>query len=288
MFSGNENNAIRGTLRVASNMQSQFTRLEQILLSQLECPVCMQYMRPPITLCENGHNICDICRPKLRHCPTCRQQILNARNVALEKVIREVNYPCMYRYYGCRETYSFDMIGGHQEKCRYIPQPCPVDKLNFENCTWTGIRSSMTSHLKKAHSDRCDEYCSFYEGSICVSDVTTDKVRYKFLFVGDDIFCSRTEIVDGMLYSVLYFIGPAADAAKYMYKVEFFGAKCGENLAVTHMARCWDEDLSEVHNSGNCMKLYPEQFNRFANERGELKFSMEIITVRHNYPHDYY
>ena len=38
------------TLRGASNMQSQFTSLEQILLSQLECPDCMEYIRPPFTL----------------------------------------------------------------------------------------------------------------------------------------------------------------------------------------------------------------------------------------------
>jgi E3 ubiquitin-protein ligase SIAH1 len=76
-------------------MQCHFTNLEQSLLSQMECPVCMEYMRPPIMLCENGHNICNICRPKVRDCPTCRQQFLNTRNVALEKVAAEVIYPCM-------------------------------------------------------------------------------------------------------------------------------------------------------------------------------------------------
>ena len=49
----------RELLRGASNMQSQFNSVEQIVLRQLECPVCMEYMRPPITLCANGHNICN-------------------------------------------------------------------------------------------------------------------------------------------------------------------------------------------------------------------------------------
>ena len=46
--------------------------------------------------------------------------------------------------------------------------------------------------------------------------------------------------------------------------------------------RSLDEDLSEVHNSGNCVKLYPEQSNGFENERSELAFSMEVICVLEN------
>jgi hypothetical protein len=76
---------------------------------------------------------------------------------------REVKYPCKD---GFKEIYSFDMIGEHRKKCQYIPQPCPVDKLDLENCTWTGIRSSMTSHPKHAHSDMCEEYDDFSNGEM--------------------------------------------------------------------------------------------------------------------------
>jgi hypothetical protein len=62
--------------------------------------------------------------------------------------------------------------------------------------------------------------------------------------------------------------------------LQFFNKERTENLAVSLLARSSDEDLSEVHNSGNCVKLYPEHYNRFANEGSELAFSMEIITVR--------
>jgi hypothetical protein len=56
---------------------------------------------------------------------------------------------------------------------------------------------------------------------------------------------------------------------------------------VSFLARSLDEDLSEIHNSGNCVKLYPEQFNRFANEGSELAFSMSIIIVGPTNPHVY-
>ena len=156
-------------------MQCQFTSLEQCLLNHLECPVCMEYMRPPITLCANGHNFCNICMLKIPHCPTCRQQFLDTRNVTLEKVATELKYPCVYRKYGCWEIYSSDLIGEHHENCRYIPQPCLANKLNLGNCTWTGISSSMMSQLKQAHRSMCREYYGLCHSSFLIIDVTPAK-----------------------------------------------------------------------------------------------------------------
>lgn len=36
--------------------------LTEALLKELKCPVCMEYMVPPIKLCTSGHNICSKCR----------------------------------------------------------------------------------------------------------------------------------------------------------------------------------------------------------------------------------
>ena len=265
-------------LRGASNMHSQFTRLEQIVLSQLECPQCMEYMRPPIILCANGHNICNMCWPTVPHCPTCRHQFLNIRNVALEKLATEATYPCVYRKYGCKGIYGFDLIGEHQEKCDYNPQPCPVNKLKLGNCTWTGISSSMTSHLKKAHRHKCMKYYGLGKGSIPIWVVTRDAKHFKFILADNDVFCNCYEIKNGVFYSVLQYIGPAENAAKHRYRVEIFNKERTEGFAITRSARSFDEDLSEVHNSGNCVKLYPEQYIGFANKRSELAFSMEILS----------
>ena len=92
----------------ASTMQSLFTSEERSLLIQLECPVCTEYMRPPIACCANGHNICN----------NCSHQFLNTRNVALEKLATQVKYPCTYRKYGCMEVYNLAMIGEHEDRCQ--------------------------------------------------------------------------------------------------------------------------------------------------------------------------
>jgi len=270
----------------ALNTQSQFTKLEQILLSELECPVCMEYMRPPIMLCANGHNICNTCKQKVPHCPTCRQQFLNTRNIALQKVATELKYPCMYRNYGCKEIYKFDLIREHQENCQFSPQPCPVNKLNLGTCTWLGISSEISSHLKQVHNNVCMNYCgrtNFGYRDIQISGVTPATKQCTLILAYNVAFYSCSEIKNGVFYSVLQYIGPAADAVMYRYKLEFFNKERTESLAVRLLATSLDEDLSEVHNSGNCVKLYPEQFNRFANERSELAFWMKIIKIGSNY-----
>jgi len=252
----------------------------------------MEYMRPPITLCVNGHNICNICKPKVQHCPTCRQQFLDTRNIALEELAAEVKYPCVYRNYGCREIYKLDLIVGHQEKCHYIPQPCPVNKLNLGTCDWLGISSKISLHLKQAHNNVCIDYQvhGLYgnRSPFQISRVTPATKYCKLIFYGNSVLYNCSEIKNGIFYSVLQYIGPAAEAVKYQYKLQFLSKERKESLAVALLARSLDEDLSEIHNSGNCVKLYPEQFSRFANEGSELEFSMEIVTVGHSNPHGYY
>jgi hypothetical protein len=60
--------------------------LDEALLKELECPVCMQYMVPPIKLCTNGHTTCSKCRERVKLCPTCRAELAEIRSLALINV----------------------------------------------------------------------------------------------------------------------------------------------------------------------------------------------------------
>ena len=42
------------------------------LAALFECPVCYDYVLPPILQCQSGHLVCSSCRSKLTLCPTCR------------------------------------------------------------------------------------------------------------------------------------------------------------------------------------------------------------------------
>nr|CAD7394071.1 unnamed protein product [Timema cristinae] len=108
--------------------------LSEILLNALECPVCMEYMVPPIVLCESGHNICDQCRPKLPICPACRMPFLEARNIALETLAQGLRYPCRNRHLGCPEVYPMALISKHHLMCQHRPYECPLKVPG--RCSW--------------------------------------------------------------------------------------------------------------------------------------------------------
>ncbi|KDR07295.1 E3 ubiquitin-protein ligase sina [Zootermopsis nevadensis] len=107
--------------------------LRQGLLSELECPVCTEYMLPPIVFCTNGHNICPSCKPKVNQCPTCRQPFVKIRNVALEKIARQIEYPCTYSKYGCTKKVTLDMKNKHEKVCSYNVYGCPLRKVIHYN-----------------------------------------------------------------------------------------------------------------------------------------------------------
>jgi hypothetical protein len=127
----------------------------------------------------------------------------------------------------------------------------------------------------------CKDYSGNGQGSIQINGVTPATNQCKFILAkaNNDVFYSCSEIKNGIFYSVLQYIGPTADAAKHRYKVEMLNQVSEESLTVTHLARGFGEDVSEIHNSGDCVKLYPEQHNRFANESSALAFSLDILTV---------
>jgi len=54
-------------------------------LALLECPICFETSKPPITVCSNGHNICPECKGKISKCPLCKGTLTNTRNWYAEK-----------------------------------------------------------------------------------------------------------------------------------------------------------------------------------------------------------
>ncbi|XP_069749399.1 E3 ubiquitin-protein ligase Siah2 isoform X2 [Narcine bancroftii] len=65
------------------------------LTSLFECPVCFDYVLPPILQCQAGHLVCNQCRQKLSCCPTCRGPLSpSIRNLAMEKVASTIPFPC--------------------------------------------------------------------------------------------------------------------------------------------------------------------------------------------------
>ncbi|XP_071486337.1 E3 ubiquitin-protein ligase SIAH1-like [Diadema antillarum] len=120
----------------------------QDLASLFECPVCFDYVLPPILQCQSGHLVCSNCRPKLNCCPTCRGPLGSIRNLAMEKVAQTVMFPCRYASSGCAATMSYNEKQDHEETCEFRPYSCPCPGAS---CKWQGSLDQVMPHLTHAH-----------------------------------------------------------------------------------------------------------------------------------------
>jgi hypothetical protein len=253
--------------------------MEQILLSVMKCPGCTEFMVPPITLCVNGHNVCGTCKPKLHVCPTCRDLFLGVQNEALEKLAREVKYPCTYREFGCKEVLALYMLVEHQAKCPNGILTCPAARhpLYTQECDWTGNYKEVKYHLMEKHLDMCVDYGEVESrtlhafSNLCGFD--------KFVFVYDEVFFRTVDVMDDMLCVAVLYIGQPENAAKYQYKVKFFDKDNTEGVTMMHLTRSFDENLDEVFTSENCGKLHFDVEDRPETWFDNLKFKLKILKV---------
>jgi hypothetical protein len=220
--------------------------LSKDLLQELECPVCMEYMLSPITMCEKGHNICSNCRSVLNKCPTCNQQFINARNVSLENLARDVQYPCIYRKSGCKKLIFQEQITEHQAECPYGSHKCPFAKLANDNCKWEGAVADIKSHIRAEHHRRV----SVVTGKQSI--VCTNYTYCRALFAVGEVFLYFSKVKDGIFYICVLYVGPKERASDFKYKIRITTTDRRETASMTLMTRSFTEDVQEIFGNGNC------------------------------------
>ena len=218
----------------------------EVMLKDLECPVCTQYMVPPIKLCTNGHNICSSCTDRVQCCPTCRAEILETRNLFLENIAISQKYPCANRQSGCLDWFSVEHIAEHHAVCAYGKIKCPF-KLNM-NCSWNGFRNDLNEHAKAAHA------AYFFNLSSFRSPRFKDKIMNLLTCFGQ-LFVQYKRIVDGRLYCAVQLIGTGSEASKYKFEFTLRAANGIEQIRNTLFVRSYSEDFETIFNSGKCLCL---------------------------------
>ncbi|KAF7697367.1 E3 ubiquitin-protein ligase Siah2 [Silurus meridionalis] len=119
------------------------------LTALFECPVCFDYVLPPILQCQAGHLVCNQCRQKLSCCPTCRGPLTpSIRNLAMEKVASTLPFPCKYASAGCLLSLHHSEKPEHEEVCEFRPYTCPCPGAS---CKWQGSLEAVMPHLMHAH-----------------------------------------------------------------------------------------------------------------------------------------
>ncbi|GLV36291.1 sina homologue [Carabus blaptoides fortunei] len=120
-------------------------KLYDELLVELECPICMTYMAPPIRQCATGHSICEPCRRKLPACPLCQGKFTDSKNISLEALARKMHYPCINNKAGCTERLAWDERENHERDCSYKEKDhkstIPKHK-SYDELFWYKFKSS--------------------------------------------------------------------------------------------------------------------------------------------------
>jgi hypothetical protein len=246
--------------------------LGQDLLNALECPVCMEYMTPPIFLCENGHSICSHCRPQLPLCPTCRRHFLsNARNVGLESIAVELDYPC--RNSGCDEVLPLEEITQHQAVCPHRPFECPL--VHGSHCAWKGPHSLIKKHVMESHV----RYVR--EGSQSVSilnDVSSTPGYSMVIFAFGQVFLQKCRMQDCQFYSAVQYIGPKENASKYRFEFELSTSNGHHKVLVGDLVTSDSEDMQSVRRAGRCVMLDHNVIKCFMYE-DKLPYKLRLYEV---------
>jgi hypothetical protein len=240
----------------------------EILLSDLECPVCMEYMVPPIKLCTNGHNICNRCRESVKLCPTCRAKFSEIRNVVLENIARRQKYPCANWKNGCLDRFSIEHIAKHYAGCVYGKIKCPL--LIILDCSWNGLKNSLKEHVEEAHSQLI-----FYEPIFSSTMLNTVGA---FLSCLGELFVYYKKKNDGRYYCAVQLIGTSSEASKYKCEFTLRAANGIEQISNTFLVQGYSEDWETIFNSGKCLKLDEDTAKHFV-EENKLKLTVKLSRV---------
>ena len=241
--------------------------LEKSLLKNLECPVCMEYMTPPIILCHNGHNVCNTCRPELANCPKCRQPFLQARNYALEDLCYKVKYPCKFQDEGCEEMFSGKYIKEHQTVCHHGTHPCLLNRVPEIECDWRGSFTEFIKHIESQHEDYVCREVSFPSPERNTS--------ISILLVHNEIFLYYKCFRDGKCFCAVYLFGTNAEASGFKYKVKLSAGNKTEKLSQVNLVRSITEDFEATFRDGHCVRLDDEVVRHYVVEE-VLQLHVEV------------
>jgi E3 ubiquitin-protein ligase SIAH1 len=247
--------------------------LEKSLFRNLECPVCMEYMTPPIILCHNGHNICNTCRPKLENCPKCRQPFLEARNYALEDLCYKVKYPCKFQEEGCQETFSGKHITEHQAVCHHGIHACLLGRVPEIKCNWKGSFAEFVTHFESQHED-----CVCREATFMSPERNASA---SILLVHNRLFLYYKCFKNGKCYCAVHLFGTSAEARDFKYKVKLSAGNTIEKLSQVALVRSVTEGFEATFRAGHCVRLDDKVIRHYVVEEAlQLQVEVSYTNVR--------
>lgn len=245
------------------------------LASLFECPVCFDYVLPPILQCQSGHLVCSNCRPKLTCCPTCRGPLGSIRNLAMEKVANSVLFPCKYASSGCEITLPHTEKADHEELCEFRPYSCPCPGAS---CKWQGSLDAVMPHLMHQHKSITTlqgEDIVFLATDINLPgavDWVMMQSCFGFHFM---LVLEKQEKYDGhqQFFAIVQLIGTRKQAENFAYRLELNGHR--RRLTWEATPRSIHEGIATAIMNSDCLVFDTSIAQLFA-ENGNLGINVTI------------
>jgi len=251
--------------------------LSKDLLLELECPVCMEYMLPPITMCEKGHNICNSCKSRLDNCPSCRGKFTDIKNLSLENMCRKAQLPCKHAKNGCKDVFLGDTIAKHQSECLYGLYKCPFSCTSLFDCSWEGIFADMEGHIRSKHVEASDARDVHGTHKVRLPKFETASAWCQALFTMNEVFFRRSLVEHGFLYCCVLYVGPKDKAQNYSYRLTIENTEGKGSVSSCHQTIGYQNNINETIQKGNCAVFHLEFAKTCVNEENELVIEEEIF-----------
>ncbi|KAJ8891767.1 hypothetical protein PR048_004320 [Dryococelus australis] len=248
------------------------------LLTLLECPICTEFMSPPIFQCKNGHKLCAECKPLLTECPSCKEKNLDSRNFVAEELAEKLMYPCVNVDAGCQIKIQLNSMAKHSAVCPHRLHNCLES-----SCKWQGRTQEMLEHLKGTHNMAWMTAANphlYYDNF----DLSTDFEEHDAIDAFEELFLFhfKRDATKRRLFVAVQYVGSEEAAMNYRYQVFILsadGAKWVDFVSSTHKDTV---SFEEIMNSKKCLCVDFEVIEDLLDTDLNLKFKINLSDLKNS------
>lgn len=241
------------------------------ILSELECPVCLEYITPPIYQCVSGHSFDLACKNSITECPVCKKEIYPSSNVTLEKVTSYLIYPCKNIEYGCEYASGPQKIKEHEKYCKHGARSCPINE--YEWCIWKNKTSEMYSHIRNIHHDcllEVDTVCTFV-------DLEQEEACCYLLKYAKNLFKLHYRYQNATFSWAMQLIGPPDESSNYWFEIDIIdNVSIKKRMLMRSVCSPFSDKQDAFSQDDRYIFLKLDQVRSFINEN--LSYRVRIAT----------
>ncbi|KAK3907680.1 E3 ubiquitin-protein ligase sina [Frankliniella fusca] len=230
-----------------------------------ECRLCADYLAPPVRHCAAGHGLCPSCLGGAESCPLCGRAV--TASATADQLVRTVLFPCKNSGAGCKDLYWIEDRARHEARCPFRPRPCPYAERSQVLCPWSGLRSMIRGHMRRAHGHHgvVYPYRTFFPLEDFNRAAWTGRTSHvEIVFVEHEIFELHKvfDERDSCLWGMLRHILARDTSALFSYTIRFQPANMRPTVSFRNDVMAGAEDLAKALAQGKRFAMHLDCFTK--------------------------